>query len=132
MHTLLEYVRRIFQFGRGRPAALVILLWTVSLSVVSELPLEGGTADLTGSVTGAFTKARQFLFDGYQKNYPREPQSQPVTIVAIDELSLSKLGQWPWPRTQLAALRSWPGYVYARGGSNIARYYRRKIAFNSI
>ncbi|MEP5566698.1 MAG: CHASE2 domain-containing protein [Halioglobus sp.] len=104
MHTLLEFVRRIFQFGRGRPAALVILLWTSSLSVLSELPLESGTADLTGNVTAAFTKARQFLFDGYQKNYPREPQSQPVTIVAIDELSLSKLGQWPWPRTQLAAL----------------------------
>ncbi|MEP4146660.1 MAG: CHASE2 domain-containing protein [Halioglobus sp.] len=104
MHTLLEFVRRIFQFGRGRPAALVILLWTSSLSVLSELPLDGGTADLTGNVTAAFTKARQFLFDGYQKNYPREPQSQPVTIVAIDELSLSKLGQWPWPRTQLAAL----------------------------
>jgi adenylate cyclase len=104
MRALLNLVRHVFQYGRGRPVALAILLWTVTLSVISELPLEGGTAALTGNVTGAFTKARQFLFDGYQKNYPREPQSQPVTIVAIDELSLSRYGQWPWPRTQLAAL----------------------------
>lgn len=104
MRAILDFVRHIFQFGRGRPVALVILLWTTSVSVISELPLEGGTAALTGNVTAAFTKARQFLFDGYQKNYPRQPLTQPVTIVAIDELSLSRYGQWPWPRNQLAAL----------------------------
>ncbi|QFU74735.1 CHASE2 domain-containing protein [Halioglobus maricola] len=104
MRSLLDLFRQIFQYGRGRPIALVILTWTMSVSVISELPLEQGTAELAGNVTGAFTKARQFLFDSYQKNYPRKPLSQPVTIVAIDELSLSKVGQWPWPRTKLAAL----------------------------
>jgi adenylate cyclase len=104
MRALLDLVRRLFQYGRGRPVAVLILVWTTSVSVISELPLDRGTADLAGNVTGAFTKARQFLFDSYQKNYPREPLSQPVTIVGIDELSLSRHGQWPWPRTQLAGL----------------------------
>ena len=104
MHNLLDLIRSLFQYGRGRPAALVILMWTTSISVISEIPLEDKTAQLTGNVTGAFTKARQFLFDGYQKYYPRTPLSQPVTIVAIDEKSLAELGQWPWPRNQLAEL----------------------------
>ena len=30
--------------------------------------------------------------------------ARPVTIVDIDEKSLAKLGQWPWPRTRIADL----------------------------
>src|SRR6185503_21043065 len=30
--------------------------------------------------------------------------SHPVTIVVIDESSLSRYGQWPWPRTRVAEL----------------------------
>ena len=30
--------------------------------------------------------------------------SRPVTIVDIDDKSLEKLGQWPWPRTRIADL----------------------------
>lgn len=104
MRYLLDLVRYLFQYGRGRPVALVILLWTTSISVFSELSLEEDAAELTSNVTAAFSKARQFLFDGYQRYHPRTPQSQPVTIVAIDEKSLAELGQWPWPRSQLAAL----------------------------
>ena len=29
---------------------------------------------------------------------------RPVSIVDIDEKSLKKLGQWPWPRTRIADL----------------------------
>lgn len=104
MNFVMDRIRQLFQYRRGRPIALVVLLWTSSISVISEFPLEDGAAELTGTVTSAFTKARQFLFDGYQKSHPRTPLSQPVTIVAIDEKSLSELGQWPWPRSQLAAL----------------------------
>jgi serine phosphatase RsbU (regulator of sigma subunit)/CHASE2 domain-containing sensor protein len=42
--------------------------------------------------------------DGYQALSPRERRSAPVVIVAIDEVSLERFGQWPWPRTQLAQL----------------------------
>ena len=44
-------------------------------------------------------------FDVHQRIAPREsPPDAPVLIVDIDELSLKKLGQWPWPRTVMAQL----------------------------
>lgn len=43
-------------------------------------------------------------FDAYQRISPRQLQSLPAMIVEIDEASLARKGQWPWPRTQLAAL----------------------------
>ena len=44
-------------------------------------------------------------FDTLQRLWPRENNPpQPVRIVDIDEASLRDLGQWPWPRSQLAAL----------------------------
>jgi adenylate cyclase len=33
---------------------------------------------------------------------PRVKTARPVAIVDIDEASLAKLGQWPWPRTRIA------------------------------
>jgi serine phosphatase RsbU (regulator of sigma subunit) len=42
--------------------------------------------------------------DGYQQFWPRKRSSAPAVIVAIDESSLERLGQWPWPRTQIAEL----------------------------
>ena len=35
---------------------------------------------------------------------PRDKTARPVTIVDIDDKSLEKLGQWPWPRTRIADL----------------------------
>ncbi|RFB80452.1 CHASE2 domain-containing protein [Methylovirgula sp. 4M-Z18] len=48
---------------------------------------------------------QNFLFDHYQALSPR-PWSPdlPVRIVDIDDASLAKYGQWPWPRTLLAKL----------------------------
>ena len=43
-------------------------------------------------------------FDAYQMLIPREIASTPVMVVEIDEKSVAKLGQWPWPRTVLAEL----------------------------
>ncbi len=43
-------------------------------------------------------------FDTYQQLKPRAIASTPVTVVEIDERSLARLGQWPWPRTVLAEL----------------------------
>jgi serine phosphatase RsbU (regulator of sigma subunit)/CHASE2 domain-containing sensor protein len=42
--------------------------------------------------------------DGYQELSPRERRSAPAVIVAIDEASLDRFGQWPWPRTLVARL----------------------------
>jgi adenylate cyclase len=43
-------------------------------------------------------------FDAYQVLKPRSITSSPVTVVEVDEKSLARLGQWPWPRTVLAEL----------------------------
>jgi serine phosphatase RsbU (regulator of sigma subunit) len=42
--------------------------------------------------------------DGYQELSPRDRRSAPAVIVAIDEESLTRFGQWPWPRTLVARL----------------------------
>jgi adenylate cyclase len=47
--------------------------------------------------------ATNVVFDGYQRLAPRAVDpAYPVRILAIDEASLARLGQWPWPRTRLA------------------------------
>ena len=43
-------------------------------------------------------------FDLFQVIKPRVAAQRPVVIVDIDEKSLRKLGQWPWPRTRVADL----------------------------
>lgn len=47
---------------------------------------------------------RNNLFDQYQRWSPREYQAAPVRIIDIDEASLARLGQWPWPRTRLGEM----------------------------
>ena len=47
---------------------------------------------------------RNSLFDQYQRAQPRAATDLPVRIIDIDEESLARLGQWPWPRTRLAEL----------------------------
>lgn len=50
-------------------------------------------------------QARLSVFDTYQRLKPRAyDPAAPVRIVDIDEESLARLGQWPWPRTLLAGL----------------------------
>jgi adenylate cyclase len=43
-------------------------------------------------------------FDQYQRWQPRIHEAVPVRIIDIDEASLEKVGQWPWPRNKLAQL----------------------------
>jgi adenylate cyclase len=47
---------------------------------------------------------RAKVFDIFQMIKPRVYQDTPVRIVDIDDESLEKIGQWPWPRTVLAKL----------------------------
>ena len=78
--------------GSGRYIALLILAGLFVLKVFDPLPVQ-------------FLRVK--TFDTYQNIKPREdlPQMQsPATVVDIDEKSLSKIGQWPWPRTKIADL----------------------------
>lgn len=44
------------------------------------------------------------VFDMFQVNKPREYVESPVKIIDIDDESLAKIGQWPWPRNVLAKM----------------------------
>ena len=47
---------------------------------------------------------RLLTFDTYQRLKPRAYRPMPVRIVDIDDESLQRLGQWPWPRKLFAQL----------------------------
>lgn len=47
---------------------------------------------------------RHLVFDQYQRWQPRAWQDQGVRVVDVDEESLARIGQWPWPRTRMADL----------------------------
>ena len=47
---------------------------------------------------------RHTVFDQLQRWHPRVYEDLPVRIIAVDEESLQRLGQWPWPRTLTAEL----------------------------
>lgn len=105
---LLSIFRTLMRARRGRPAACVILVSLIVLNLCSQwparVPRPAFIETIDAAMPDTFSAARQLLFDHYQRRYPRQPSAQPVTIVEIDEPTLSALGQWPWPRNRLAAL----------------------------
>ena len=50
------------------------------------------------------TTLRNTVFDTWQRLGPRPYVPAAVRVVAIDEDSLAREGQWPWPRTRIAQL----------------------------
>ena len=47
---------------------------------------------------------RNLVFDQYNRWQPRDEQGSPVVFIDIDEDSLSRIGQFPWPRSVFADL----------------------------
>ena len=76
--------------GSAKRAAGVAVLLASALAIILQPPLVRSVRDL--------------LFDGYQRLYPRARKSAPAIVVAIDEQSLARYGQWPWPRARTAEL----------------------------
>ena len=62
-------------------------------------------------------RAGQLVFDAWQRSEPRAYEAAPVRVVDIDEESIRRLGQWPWPRGQIALLEQRLGLA---GASAIA------------
>ncbi len=100
---------RVVLYRRGRLAALLLLLLFAVLMIAgtqteNRQPSEGDVS-MDWSMLGLpATSVRQLLFDGYQRALPRQRVAQHVAVVGIDENSLKAIGQWPWPRNQLADL----------------------------
>jgi adenylate cyclase len=85
----LRVLRRWFgrKFGYARLICLAILIGVAALRIADFAPIQ---------------ELRVRTFDTYQRIEPRVKTARPVTIVDIDEKSLTKFGQWPWPRTRIA------------------------------
>ena len=80
------FKRRI---GYDRLLCLVLLIGFAALRAADPAPVE---------------EIRVRTFDFFQRIDPRHKTARPVTIVDIDDKSLEKFGQWPWPRTRIADL----------------------------
>ncbi len=52
----------------------------------------------------AFNRVGGLVFDAYQRAAPRAYEDAGVRVIDIDEESLKKYGQWPWPRTDIAQM----------------------------
>jgi adenylate cyclase len=87
----LRVLRRWFarRIGYARLICLAFLIGFALLRVADPPPIE---------------ELRVRTFDTFQRLDPRVKTARPVTIIDIDEKSLAKLGQWPWPRTRIADL----------------------------
>lgn len=87
----LRILRRWFKrrFGYARLACLALLIAFAALRILDPAPVE---------------EIRVRTFDTFQRFDPRKKAVRPVTIVDIDDKSMEKLGQWPWPRTRIADL----------------------------
>ncbi|WP_286240842.1 CHASE2 domain-containing protein [Neptuniibacter halophilus] len=103
-------LQRLLGVARGRPLAIAILLIILLSEVLNLLPQKVQASypqwfsSLVETIRAPTVSAQLALFDSYQQISPRQPLSQPVTVVAIDEKTLVELGQWPWPRDILAKL----------------------------
>src|SRR5262245_8398428 len=86
MKWLSQLARR---FGVPRALALSLMVALAFLRIADPIPLE---------------ELRLRAFDFFQILQPRVATQRPVVIVDIDEQSLRKFGQWPWPRTRVAEL----------------------------
>ena len=76
--------------GKARWIAIAILIAFMMVRDIDPVPLQ---------------TIRVKTFDLFQQMEPREimPDS-PVVIIDLDEASLKEVGQWPWPRNQLAQM----------------------------
>ncbi|MBW2242406.1 MAG: CHASE2 domain-containing protein [Deltaproteobacteria bacterium] len=55
---------------------------------------------------GPLVSLRNQVFDQLQRSWPRPWQDAGVRVIDIDEASLARIGQWPWPRRVIADLVS--------------------------
>jgi adenylate cyclase len=87
--TFRAVARRSDALLRGRGLGLALLAALIALRVIDPGPIE---------------RLRFQQFDLMQQLAPRETADSPVAILDIDEQSLRRLGQWPWPRDLIAKI----------------------------
>jgi adenylate cyclase len=96
------------RYGRLVYGLIVLLVCLASV---------GGLTALRITDPFVLSTARATSFDLLQRLSPRPYVDASVRIVDIDEASLGKLGQWPWPRDVLAELVD---RLHAAGAATVA------------
>lgn len=94
--------------------------WLGNHGVSALLGMAVALAVLAAQVFGvsAVDRAGLLLFDSYARAAPRAYEDAPVRIVDIDDETLRRLGQWPWPRTDIARLTD----LLANAGASAIAY----------
>lgn len=87
--------------------------WPAILSLIVLLAVIG----LRVTNPSIAANVQNVAFDLYQRLQPRAYQPTPVRVVDIDEASLNRFGQWPWPRDRLAEITA---RLQASGAAAIA------------
>lgn len=103
-------IDRVREWLGGDTSAMRRRLSVGALLLVPYLVFAGALTLLWNDPGGAISTLRNLVFDEFQRQKPRTFQDPAavagvaVRYVDIDEESLKRLGQWPWPRTTLAEL----------------------------
>jgi adenylate cyclase len=84
-------------------AAGIVPVLLVALLKIVDFPLLGQVSGL--------------VFDSYQRLAPRPYEDAGVRVVDIDDETIRRLGQWPWPRSDVAELA---GRIAEAGAAAIA------------
>ena len=87
LRILRRWLKR--RIGYARLLCVALLVGIAALRLFDPPPIE---------------EFRVRTFDTFQVLEPRVKTARPVRIVNIDEKSLARFGQWPWPRTLVADL----------------------------
>ena len=78
--------------GATRARVVAVLLGLMILLVADATP------------NGPLANLRNWVFDAYERNWPASRPADQTLVIDIDGESIRHIGQWPWPRDQLARL----------------------------
>jgi CHASE2 domain-containing sensor protein/signal transduction histidine kinase len=80
--------------GRGatRVRIATTLLWLAAIVLVDAMP------------NGPLANLRSWVFDFYERSWPPARPEHRTLVIDIESESIRRVGQWPWPRDQLARL----------------------------
>ena len=78
--------------GATRPRVVATLLGLAVILVADATP------------NGPLANLRNWVFDAYERSWPGTRPEHRILIIDIDGDSIRHIGQWPWPRDQLARL----------------------------
>lgn len=94
VRMLTPLLSKVFALWRGATRARVATTLVVLTAILA--------ADATPN--GPLANLRNRVFDAYERHSPSSRPPRRTLIIDIDSDSIRHVGQWPWPRDQLARL----------------------------